>query len=143
MATADAELASRVRRLRQYGWDDARNTLEVGVNSRLDPLQAAILHAKLPHLDADNARRAAIASRYDQGFCRIAAHCCPPRARRRPTPIISMSLRCDERDRLSAHLAADKIGSAVHYPVPVTNRHGYAERVSRNGRRLAGDHWTR
>ncbi|MEA2992552.1 MAG: hypothetical protein QOD40_1472, partial [Alphaproteobacteria bacterium] len=66
--TADASLAARVRCLRQYGWDEARQTREAGLNSRLDPLQAAILGVKLPHLDADNARRAAIARRYHDAF---------------------------------------------------------------------------
>ena len=45
--SADADIAERVRRLRQYGWDEARETHEAGVNSRLDPLQAAILQAKV------------------------------------------------------------------------------------------------
>ena len=68
MVTSSAEVAARVRRLRQYGWDQARNTHEAGYNSRLDPLQAAILQVKLPHLDTDNARRVAIARRYDDGL---------------------------------------------------------------------------
>jgi dTDP-4-amino-4,6-dideoxygalactose transaminase len=128
VATVEGELASRVRRLRQYGWDKSRNTLEIGVNSRLDSLQAAILHAKLPHLDADNVRRAAIASRYNQAFAGLPLTL--PAACPENTHVYHLYVvRCDERDRLSAHLAADKIGSAVHYPVPVHQQHGYAERV--------------
>jgi dTDP-4-amino-4,6-dideoxygalactose transaminase len=66
--THEHNIADRAQRLRQYGWDDARESHEAGLNSRLDPLQAAILHAKLPHLDADNARRASIARRYQHGL---------------------------------------------------------------------------
>jgi len=60
--------AERVRRLRQYGWDDARQAHETGFNSRLDPLQAAILQAKLGYLDTDNTRRAVIAPQYELGL---------------------------------------------------------------------------
>jgi len=128
VVTADAALASRVRRLRQYGWDESRNTHEIGLNSRLDSLQAAILHAKLPYLDADNIRRAAIASRYDRAFAGLPLTL--PAACPESTHVYHLYVvRCDERDRLSAHLAADQIGSTVHYPVPVHQQHGYAERV--------------
>jgi dTDP-4-amino-4,6-dideoxygalactose transaminase len=128
VVTADEALASRVRRLRQYGWDESRNTLEIGVNSRLDSLQAAILHAKLPHLDADNVRRAAIASRYDRALAGLPLTL--PATSSEDTHVYHLYvLRCEQRDRLSAHLAADQIGSAVHYPVPVHQQPGYAERV--------------
>ncbi|HEY4720468.1 MAG TPA: DegT/DnrJ/EryC1/StrS family aminotransferase, partial [Anaerolineae bacterium] len=113
---------------RQYGWDESRNTHEIGLNSRLDSLQAAILHAKLPYLDADNIRRAAIASRYDRAFAGLPLTL--PAACPESTHVYHLYVvRCDERDRLSAHLAADQIGSTVHYPVPVHQQHGYAERV--------------
>ena len=91
VVTADARVAARVRRLRQYGWDEARNTHEVGLNSRLDPLQAAILHAKLPHLDADNARRAAIAARYAQGLAGLPHD---RAGRRAPTDTARLSSLC-------------------------------------------------
>ena len=125
--TPDADLAARVRRLRQYGWDDARKTHELGRNSRLDPLQAAILAAKLPHLDADNARRAAIAARYDRGLAGTSFVL--PTARAGATHVYHLYvLRCDDRSRLTAHLRADQIGSAVHYAEPVHVQKGYAER---------------
>jgi dTDP-4-amino-4,6-dideoxygalactose transaminase len=128
VVTADEALASRVRRLRQYGWNESRNTLEIGVNSRLDSLQAAILHAKLPHLDADNVRRAAIASRYDRALAGLPLTL--PATSSEDTHVYHLYVvRCEQRDRLSAHLAADQIGSAVHYPIPVHRQPGYAERV--------------
>ena len=126
--TNNADLASRVRRLRQYGWDQTRNTHEIGVNSRLDPLQAAILGAKLAHLDADNARRAAIAARYDRALAGLPLTL--PSVRREDSHVYHLYVvRCEGRARLMAHLAADGIGSAVHYPAPVHRQGGYAEKV--------------
>ena len=124
----NAEWASRVRRLRQYGWDEHRKTHEMGLNSRLDPLQAAILRAKLPDLDADNARRAAIARRYDEALAGLPL--ARPAACAQDGHVYHLYVvACDERDRLQAHLAADQIGSAVHYPVPVHRLDGYTEKV--------------
>jgi dTDP-4-amino-4,6-dideoxygalactose transaminase len=125
--TSDADLAARVRRLRQYGWDEARKTHEVGRNSRLDPMQAAILAAKLPHLDADNARRADIAARYDRGLAGLPF--VVPAARANATHVYHLYVvRCDDRTGLMAHLRADQIGSAVHYAEPVHVQKGYAEK---------------
>ena len=69
VATDDAALASNVRRLRQYGWSEARVSIRPGANSRLDELQAAILRVGLRYLDADNERRRATARLYDQLGC--------------------------------------------------------------------------
>jgi dTDP-4-amino-4,6-dideoxygalactose transaminase len=126
--TKNAELASRVRRLRQYGWDDARKTHEIGVNSRLDPIQAAILGVKLAHLDADNRRRVAIAGRYNQALADLPLTL--PFVHRDDAHVYHLYVvGCEERARLMAHLAADGIGSAIHYPAPVHRHGGYAELV--------------
>jgi len=126
--TCDAKIASLVRRLRQYGWDDARETHEAGLNSRLDPLQAAILHAKLPHLDADNARRAAIARRYDRGL--IGLPLAMPKARADSEHVYHLYVVTSaQRDDLMAYLSERRIGCAVHYPLPVHRQNGYAERA--------------
>jgi dTDP-4-amino-4,6-dideoxygalactose transaminase len=126
--TRELKIAERVRRLRQYGWDDSRQTREPGLNSRLDPLQAAILRAKLPHLDEDNARRGAIARRYEHGL-----HGLPiTTPKERPGAQHAYHLyviACRQRDALMAHLAEHHIGCAIHYPIPVHRQHGYAERV--------------
>jgi dTDP-4-amino-4,6-dideoxygalactose transaminase len=125
----DPKIAARVHRLRQYGWDNGRQTREPGFNSRLDPLQAAILRAKLPHLDEDNARRATIAHRYERGL-----HGLPitvPKQREGTQHVYHLYvIACPDRDALMAHLGKHQIGCAVHYPVPVHRQHGYAERVT-------------
>ncbi len=128
VVSMNADLVTRVRRLRQYGWDDSLNTYEAGTNSRLDPLQAAVLGAKLPHLDADNSRRAVLASRYNQALAGLPLTV--PAARPQSTHVYHLYVtRSDERDHLREHLAADRIGSAVHYRVPVHCQSGYANKV--------------
>ncbi len=128
VVASDPEVAARVRRLRQYGWDDARQTHEAGLNSRLDPLQAAILHAKLPHLDAENARRAAIAQRYQRGLRGLPIKTPNERADAQHVYHLYV-IGCAQRDALIAYLSERHIGCAVHYPVPVHRQRGYAERV--------------
>jgi dTDP-4-amino-4,6-dideoxygalactose transaminase len=126
--TRDAKLAERARRLRQYGWNDARETSEAGLNSRLDPVQAAILNAKLPHLDAHNSRRAEIAALYNKLLAGLSL-CFPTQRPDSSHAYHLYVLRCQERDKLRAHLAADHIGTAVHYPTPVHRQPGYTEHV--------------
>ena len=128
MTTANASLAARVRRLHQYGWNEARETEDVGVNSRLDPLQAAILGAKLPNLDADNARRAAIAARYGEGLSGLPIAL--PATHEGSAHVYHLYvIACDERDVLMDHLRRHGVGAGIHYPVPVHLHKGYAERV--------------
>jgi dTDP-4-amino-4,6-dideoxygalactose transaminase len=128
VTTRDVALASRVRRLHQYGWNEDRETEDVGVNSRLDSLQAAILGAKLPHLDADNARRAAIAARYAKGLCHLPL--VVPIAPDGCTHAYHLYvIACDDRDALMGHLRRREIGCGIHYPVPVHLQKGYAECV--------------
>jgi dTDP-4-amino-4,6-dideoxygalactose transaminase len=128
VVTGDPDLAARVRRLRQYGWDEARQPREIGLNSRLDPLQAAILGVKLPHLDADNARRAAVARGYDAAFAELPLTV--PAAREDASHVYHLYVvACDDRAAMMTHLAEQQVGAAIHYPEPVHRQHGYAERV--------------
>jgi dTDP-4-amino-4,6-dideoxygalactose transaminase len=128
VVTADAVVAARIRRLRQYGWDEVRDTNEAGLNSRLDPLQAAILHAKLPQLDADNLRRVAIAEKYGLAFADLPMTV--PATRRQTRHVYHLYvIVCEERDALARHLAGAEVGCAVHYSVPVHRQAGYAERA--------------
>ncbi len=128
VVTGDAELAAKLRRLRQYGWDERRETHHPGLNSRLDPLQAAILGVKLPALDADNTRRAAIARRYDAALAGLPLTPPPVRPQTRHAYHLYVAAGAD-RTGLAAHLAQRGIGTAVHYPVPVHRQKGYAARV--------------
>ena len=128
VVTSDANLAEAVRRSRQYGWDDSRQTQAAGVNSRLDEIQAAVLSAKLPTLDAGNARRAAIAERYTTAFESLPLKA--PAIRAGSCHAFHLYVvACEQRDGLRRHLAGAGIDAGIHYPRPVHRHGGYAERV--------------
>ncbi|CAH2604459.1 dTDP-3-amino-3,4,6-trideoxy-alpha-D-glucose transaminase [Rhodovastum atsumiense] len=129
IATADTALAERLAALRQYGWRRHYISEDIGVNSRLDELQAAILRAKLPHLHAQNARRAAIAARYDAA---LAGTAITPPARRPEAGHVfhQYVIRVPDRAALQARLRERGIGTGVHYPVPVHLQAAYCGRVA-------------
>ena len=114
---ADPASADRARSLRQYGWGERfRADLPGGRNSRLDPVQAAVLVARLPFLDARNTRRRAIAARYAE---HVELH------GDRNTSVAHHAVAlADDRDRLAAGLATRGVDTAVHYPWLVTEMPG-------------------
>jgi len=134
VVTANPRLAEAIRRLRQYGWDEKRVAGKPGVNSRLDPIQAAILGAKLPALGAENKRRGALAARYAKGLAGLPV----------TAPAIAAGaghawhlyvISCPDRDALRRTLEDRSIETAIHYPVPAHRQKGYAGRlrVSKQG----------
>ncbi len=126
--TDDEELAARLRRLRQYGWDALRNTRETGINSRLDEVQAAVLRVKLKRLDADNARRRQIASRYDAGLAGLPVTTVRADAQTSPVHHLYVVRLRDRAGALTA-LEARGVRAGVHYPCLVHHEPGYASRV--------------
>jgi dTDP-4-amino-4,6-dideoxygalactose transaminase len=138
VATADADRAERLRRLREYGWDAERRCVERGDNARLDPLQAAILGVGLQDLDADLAARRRIADRYDAAFAAlpldVQGGAGPDVVHGRHLYVV----RTRRREALRAFLAERGVGTAVHYPVPVHRQPGYAA-VARFGALPATD----
>ncbi len=129
LATDDFELADRIGAIRQYGWKERYVSSMVGVNSRLDEIQAAILRVKLTALDAGNARRRAIAARYDAA---LAGGPLAPPVRRADAEHVfhQYVLRSPHRSDLMARLKADGIGTGIHYPVPVHLQSAYEGRVA-------------
>jgi dTDP-4-amino-4,6-dideoxygalactose transaminase len=128
VVTGSAKLAERIARLRQYGWNGARQTKEAGYNSRLDPLQAAILAVKLFTLDADNARRAAIAARYTSALSDL--DIVLPVVRDDSQHVFHLYvLLLKRRDAVKRALAAHGIEAGLHYPVPAHRHKGYADKV--------------
>ena len=129
VAVSDPNLAERVAALRQYGWHKHYISNEVGVNSRLDEIQAAILRVKLPHLDRQNARRAEIAAAYTAALA--GGTLLPPRQSDGVSHVFHLYVtRSAHRDRLQARLKADGVGTGIHYPVPVHLQPAYAGRVA-------------
>ncbi|HEU4455676.1 MAG TPA: DegT/DnrJ/EryC1/StrS family aminotransferase [Longimicrobium sp.] len=122
LVTDDDAYAARVRRLRTHGGTKMYHHDEVGFNSRLDTLQAAVLLAKLPHLDGWSAARRENAAWYDARLAPLeeAGVLKRPRVPEGNLPVYNQyTLRVTERDRLRAHLAEEGIGSAVYYPKPL------------------------
>ncbi len=117
VTTSDAAMAERLRELRQYGWDKKYQVSRAGGrNSRLDELQAALLLAKLPHLDRWNEDRRAIARTYSNEIRHSRIQC--PKDFGTDNVAHLFVLRCEDRDGFQRHLEARGIGSDIHYPIP-------------------------
>jgi dTDP-4-amino-4,6-dideoxygalactose transaminase len=128
--TSDDGLAAALRAIREYGWGERRYISEqTGINSRLDELQAAILRVKLPALAADNARRRAIAARYDAGLAGLPLTL-PVRDPRAEHVFHQYAVRSPRRDALRAALLQAGIGTNIHYPMPVHLQPAYRGRVA-------------
>lgn len=129
ITTNDAALAATVRELRNYGSKVKYQHDLAGVNSRLDEIQAAVLRAKLPHLDAENAARAAVAAQYIDAFRGTCVEA--PVTRDGAEPVWHLFVvRCPDRDGLQAHLKQRQIGTMLHYPRACHLQGAYA-----------GSHW--
>ena len=133
VVTNDTQLAERLRELRMYGWKERYISDSVGMNSRLDELQAAILRVKLEHLGTANARRRAIAQRYHYSLGDLPL-VLPPRQDGVEHVYHQFVIRLAERDALRAHLQAQNVDSAILYPLPVHQQRAYCGRV-----RIAGE----
>ena len=125
VTTNDSELADRIRVLGNYGSRKKYFNEVAGFNSRLDPLQAAILAVKLRHLDAWNDRRRAIASRYLEALA--GSGLVLPQVPEWAEPAWHLFVvRHPERDQLQQRLKEVGIGTLIHYPVPPHRQQAYA-----------------
>jgi dTDP-3-amino-3,4,6-trideoxy-alpha-D-glucose transaminase len=112
----DGELIARVRELRNYGMR-AGEAVAVGINSRLDELQAAFLRVRLRRLDEWNARRRETARRYLEAFARLPLGL-PPRDDAAVGAWHQFVIRVPERARMRAALTQRGVETLVHYPAP-------------------------
>lgn len=133
LATDDARLAADLAALRQYGWRTHYISDAVGVNSRLDEIQAAVLRVKLAHLDTDNARRREIAAAYDA----VLGARAPARRAGAGHVFHQYVIRVADRGAEQARLRALGVGTGVHYPMPVHRQPAYAGRVALGPSRCA------
>jgi dTDP-4-amino-4,6-dideoxygalactose transaminase len=117
VTTDDPALTETVRMLGQYGFSEPHSASRLGVNSRLDPLQAAILAAKLPHLDAWNDRRRKVAAAYEAALAETDLQLPSTPAWADPVWYLYV-VRTPRRNALRSWLAQSDIGTDVHYPVP-------------------------
>jgi dTDP-4-amino-4,6-dideoxygalactose transaminase len=119
LTTSRPELAQATRSLRNYGQSVRYQHPMLGMNSRLDELQAAILRERLGYLTGWIARRREVAQRYAQGINN-------PEIRPMPLPVDAAQhvhhlfvIRCARRDDLQRHLQDHGVASLIHYPIPV------------------------
>jgi dTDP-4-amino-4,6-dideoxygalactose transaminase len=124
LLTDDDELADAYRSIRAHGKGGAKyDIVRVGLNSRLDTLQAAVLLAKLPILDDEIAARDAVAARYDAAFAGKVG--LPERLPGRRSAWAQYTIRVDNRDAVAAALKEEGIPSAVYYPLPMHQQSAY------------------
>lgn len=115
--TNDADIAQKVRVLRNYGSVIKYQHELVGYNSRLDEMQAAFLRAKLDMLDECNEKRRVIAAHYSAGIKNPGITL--PIYHTWAEPVWHLYvIRCQQRDALQKHLADNGIGTVIHYPTP-------------------------
>lgn len=120
----DGGLAQKVRQMRQYGWGGKYHVdFQHGRNSRLDEIQAAVLRDKLPHLDAANAQRRAIAATYKREFAGLPMTL--PASLDDDYVAHLYVVRLPARDALRHHLTDRGVGCDVHYPVPDHRQKAY------------------
>ncbi len=124
LTTDDDDVARRLRILRAHGGETKYHHSVVGINSRLDTLQAAILRVKLPHLDEWSGRRAENAGRYGELFtdAGLAEEIGLPSARQGARHIYNqyvVRVTDARRDALQAYLKERGVGTEVYYPVPL------------------------
>lgn len=126
VTTNDKELAEVIRAYRNYGSDKKYHNPYLGLNSRLDELQAAVLSIKLKYLDRENKRREQVAGKYLKNIT---------------NPLISLPyvapygvhawhlfiIRIKERERFQKHLHEEQIQTVIHYPIPPHKQPAYKE----------------
>jgi len=121
MTTGDDELAAKLRMLRVHGMEPKYYHQVVGINSRLDALQAAVLGVKLRHLDQWSEARRANAARYDRLFVEAGVEeIVLPKVHADGRHIFNQyTIRCERRDELKAQLQNAGVGTEIYYPVPL------------------------
>jgi dTDP-4-amino-4,6-dideoxygalactose transaminase len=131
LMTNDNELAAKIRMIANHGQSKLYYFDEIGVNSRLDSIQAAILNVKLPHLDEYNAARRAVADAYDAAFKEIKDVIIPVRATYSTHVFHQYTLQIihptKTRDDLKAFLQERNIPAMIYYPLPLHLQKAYSD----------------
>ena len=141
ITTNDAALADRLRLVRNWGSVRKYHHEEVGLNSRLDSMQAAVLDVKLKHLDAWNSTRAAHAAHYDKLLAEegIAA---PFPATPGSKPVYHLYvIRVNDRDVRIEWLNSQGVGAGIHYPFPIHRLKAYRSIARTYGSLAESDAW--
>ena len=126
IVTNDADLAARLRRLRNGGQTDRYHHVEFGVNSRLDEIQAAVLRARLPRLPAATERRRALGRQYRAALADRSPHIVvPPELDAGHVYHLFPVRVTSNRSAFMAHLEERGIGSLIHFPIPISQQDAF------------------
>lgn len=132
LITSDPAIADRIKKLRNYGSSVKYHFDEVGVNSRLDELQAGLLRVRLKHLDELTEERCRIAACYNQKIQNPLIR--KPIVQENATGVWHQYvICCDRREDLMKHLADHEISTMIHYPIPPHLSGAYAYLGFRKG----------
>ena len=125
--TNDADLAVILRQIARHGQDRRYHHIRVGVNSRLDTIQAAVLLAKLTIFEDELAERDAVAARYTKAFAGSNSITTPNVHAERTSAWAQYTVRVSHRDQVQAALQEAGISTAVHYPMPLSDQPAVAQ----------------
>jgi UDP-2-acetamido-2-deoxy-ribo-hexuluronate aminotransferase len=125
--TNDDELAMVIRQIARHGQDRRYHHIRVGVNSRLDTIQAAVLLPKLGILNEEMALRQKVAERYDRVLQQAGIETTPFIEPHNRSAWAQYTVRVQSRDRVQAHLQQAGIPTAVHYPIPLNKQPAVAD----------------
>ncbi|MBJ8438537.1 DegT/DnrJ/EryC1/StrS family aminotransferase [Acinetobacter lactucae] len=126
--TNDDELAKVIRQIARHGQDKRYHHIRVGVNSRLDTLQAAILLPKLEILDDEMQARQKVAEIYNQLFNEAGIHTTPYLEAHNTSAWAQYTIQVDNRAEVQEKLKAQGIPTAVHYPIPLNKQPAVADK---------------
>lgn len=116
--TSDDNLASKIRMLLNHGQNERYKHKYIGINGRLDAIQAAVLNVKLKHFDKEEKLRIEIGNRYSDSL-KDAAVITPTIAPDSTSVYAQYSIRVKDREAMVAKLSAKGVPTAVHYPLPL------------------------
>ncbi|WP_180074663.1 DegT/DnrJ/EryC1/StrS aminotransferase family protein [Acinetobacter sp. YH12116] len=125
--TNDEELAKVIRQIARHGQDRRYHHIRVGVNSRLDTIQAAILLPKLEILDDEMQARQKVADVYNQLFKQAGIHTTPYLEPHNTSAWAQYTIQVDNRAEVQEKLKAQGIPTAVHYPIPLNKQPAVAD----------------
>ncbi len=127
ITTNDPDLANTARCIANYGSEKKYENIYVGVNSRLDEIQAAFLNIKLQYLDQINRSKIEIANQYTSQIKHEAVVC--PKFTDSCSHVYHIyALRVRERERFRSYLASHGVGTEIHYPIPVFQQDAYKDK---------------
>ncbi|MFK7900657.1 MAG: DegT/DnrJ/EryC1/StrS family aminotransferase [Cyclobacteriaceae bacterium] len=124
VTTNDVALAERIRILRNYGSEKKYYNSLIGINSRLDEIQAAFLRVKLPHLDKINSHKRFLASVYDTT---LSENVIKPISQQENGVYHVYNILTENRNELKEYLASKNIQTEIHYPIVPHQQEGYKE----------------